>query len=175
MNKNKKNKIIAIIIAVVVAIVGIVATILLINNNNENGGDGSGARTLGGNITSFSFGKSYGMGGEVEYLLSRQGNKAHYKRNTFGALSEKDGNVEKTVDLKYLDELARIIRDDGIVEWDGFDESDGAILDGGGFSLKVEYDDGKSINAHGYMKYPDDYEAVKNELDSFFKRLEEES
>lgn len=176
MGKKKKIGIIVAAVAVLVVVAGIVAAVVLTNKNNGPDGNNPGGNTYNGQLKSFSFGESYGLGGAVDYILVKQEDgKALLKCNFFGAVSEKDKNIEKTIDAKYLSELEQILRDNNISEWNGFDQSEDGVLDGSGFSMKIDYDDGSSISAHGYMKYPDNYDKVQDELDAFFKRLMEEA
>ena len=164
----KKNVIITTVIVVLMAIIAVVAVVLLINNRSD--GNNSGDNERNGNITSFSFSRSYGLGGAVGYTITlKDGKKSSLKYEYYGYDSNEDNNFEKDIDAKYLDELADIIKEKKVVKWDGFDESKDGVLDGSGFSLKVKYDDGKEINAYGYMKYPDNYQEV---MESFDKVLE---
>ena len=45
------------------------------------------------------------------------------------------------------------------------------MLDGYSFSLKITYKDGQSINAHGYMKYPDNYRVASDALTDYLNTL----
>ena len=172
MTKHKKKTIITVIVAALVVFIGLVVAVLIISNNNSNGGSDGDVRN--GNIASFSFGRGYGLGGAVGYTIARKdNNKASLKYEYFGFSSDEDSNFEKDIDAEYLDELADIIKEENIVKWDGFDKSDDGVLDGSGFSLKIKYDDGKEINAHGYMKFPDNYNEAENRLDAFLEKLKD--
>ena len=68
------------------------------------------------------------------------------------------------------EELAKILR--GLSAWDGFDGNARDVLDAPGFSLSVEFADGKQINARGYGKSPQGYREGRDQiLDFFEKRL----
>ncbi len=152
-NQSKKsfNKIVVIIGAVAVLLAGIAAAILLIGNE---------VNTRDGKIISFSYSHGSGEGGFEEYMVFEKDNNVILKYQCMGCFEEE--NVEKKIDAKYLDDLANIINDYKIAKWDGFDQSDDGVLDGDGFTLRVKYDDEKSIEAHGYMKYPSNYKEVRD-------------
>ena len=160
-NQSKKsfNKIIIIVGAIAVLLAGIAAAILLVGN---------AMNTRDGKIISFSYSHGSGMGGFEEYMVFKKDNSVILKYQCMGCFEEE--NVEKKIDAKYLDDLAGIINDYKIAKWDGFDQSDDGVLDGDGFTLKVEYDDKKSIEAHGYMKYPGNYKEAR---DVILDKLEE--
>ncbi len=162
----KKNTfgIIVAIAAGVAVLIGIVAAIVFLV--------GGQAKTRDGSIVEFSFGHGSGMGGDIEYTLKRQDNLALLSINRTGPLFSKGGDVKKTVDGKYLDRLADIINENEVVKWDGFDRSDNGVLDGGGFVLKITYDDGKTIEAHGYMMFPDNYDVVSDKFEELFSEIE---
>ena len=68
------------------------------------------------------------------------------------------------------EELAKILR--GLSAWDGFDGNARDVLDAPGFSLSVEFADGKQIKARGYGKSPQGYREGRDQiLDFFEKRL----
>ena len=168
MAKNKNNKIIAITIAALAVVaVGVAIIVAVINS--------AGGNVRSGSITSFLFNRGYGLGGAIECTLTKRGNSATLKYDYYGYNPDEDKHVEKTIDAKYLDELAGIISKNDVAKWDGFDESEDGVLDGSGFTLKIEYDDGETIDVHGYMKYPDDYEKVEDALDEFLHKLIDEA
>ena len=156
--------IVAMVTAGVAILIGIVAAIVFLV--------GGQSKTRDGSIVEFSFGHGGGMSGDVQYTLKRQDNLALLSINRTGALYDKGGNVEKTVDGKYLDRLADIINENEVAKWDGFDKSAHGILDGGGFVLKVTYDDEKTIEAHGYMMFPDNYAVVSDKFEELFSEIE---
>lgn len=83
-------------------------------------------------------------------------------------------NVEKEIDKSYLEELAKIINDNEIYKWNDFDKSDKNILDGYGFNLEVNYSNGKTLKAHGYMKYPKNYNEGHKVLSEFLEQIIED-
>ena len=166
MKKKNTFKIIAVVAVVIAAVIALAAVLVFKMNANKYERNGA--------ITSFSFSGSYGLGGAVGYTIVRQGDKVVLKYECFGYDEKDDVSVEKAVDAKCLDELASVIKEKGVAKWDGFDKSEDGVLDGSGFSLKVEYDDGKKIDAHGYMIYPDNYDEVQDAFDEILSKLVEE-
>ena len=118
-------------------------------------------------ITSFTYTLGYGLGGSCTYIVEAKDEKAIYKINCYGMNTTEE---EKEVDASYLKELQKIIDENEIYKWDGFDKSDDGVMDGSGFSLNVSYANGKSIKAHGYMKYPSNYQAGHKALLDFLTK-----
>lgn len=83
-------------------------------------------------------------------------------------------NMEKEIDKSYLEELAKIINDNEIYKWNGFDKSDKNILDGSSFNLEVNYSNDKSLKAYGYMKYPKNYKEGHKALSDFLEQIIED-
>ena len=82
-----------------------------------------------------------------------------------------DLDINKDIDKAKLDELAKLINEEKIYKWNDFSESDDNVMDGYGFGLKVEYEDGGYIEASGYGKYPDDYDKHHKALVTFLESL----
>lgn len=78
---------------------------------------------------------------------------------------------EYEVDDKTLNKIADILNKYEVSKWDGFDKSDKNVLDGNSFSFIVRLKNGGSIHASGYMKWPNNYSQVKNELKEVFDSL----
>ena len=58
-----------------------------------------------------------------------------------------------------------------VTKWDGFKKSNQYVLDGDSFSFNMKYEEDKSINASGYMMWPDNYREVKSYLDEVLGSL----
>ena len=61
---------------------------------------------------------------------------------------------------KKYKELAQIIEEYDLVSWDGFGKDSINVLDGGGFSLEILWNDGTAISANSQYPYPDNFEEV---------------
>ena len=58
-----------------------------------------------------------------------------------------------------------------VTKWDGFKKSNQYVLDGDSFSFNMKYEEDKSINASGYMMWPDNYREVRSYLDEVLGSL----
>ncbi len=167
MNKHNKKQIknirigfiiLGLVLLTIVTLGGIAFSKILTNKRYE------------GNIVSFNFSSSSGWdyGG---YTIDNTGDKVVFRYS--GLDGGKNKNVTRTISGEYLDRIGEILEKYDVASWDGFDESDDGILDGGGFLLKVKYTSGATIEAQGYMKYPDNYDAVRGELSEVFDEIME--
>ena len=68
----------------------------------------------------------------------------------------------------------KILEDNNVVEWDGFNKFDKYVLDGNGFSFSLENKNGEKVSADGYMKWPKNYTTVKSKLDKIFNKIYKE-
>ncbi len=82
-----------------------------------------------------------------------------------------DLDINKEIEKDKITELEKIIKDNEIYNWDGFDEYDQDVYDGYGFTLKIEYKDGKKTEAQGYMLYPKNYDEGHKALVNYFESL----
>ena len=62
-----------------------------------------------------------------------------------------------------------------VIKWDGFKGNDPYVLDGDSFSMSLTLKDGTNISASGYMKWPENYIKVRNELDDIFMQIYDET
>lgn len=115
------------------------------------------------------------FGGACDYSLRRIGDHVMFSaQGTNG--NETDIHVEfddaegffSGTDI--MSELQQILIDEGIAAWDGFDEHDDSILDGYGFTLKVDYAT-STVSASGYEKYPEGYTTASSALEAFLGKL----
>ncbi len=90
------------------------------------------------------------------------------------------GNEEREVKIdrvvqepELLPRLAELIRTQKVAAWNGFKGKNASALDGGSFSLAAVYDQGGRIQASGYVKFPQDYQKVRNAVFAIFQPLAE--
>jgi len=57
-----------------------------------------------------------------------------------------------------LADLEKILKDNQIAAWNGFDKANRNILDGSYFTLEAQFSRA-SITAHGYMRWPPNFDA----------------
>lgn len=85
-------------------------------------------------------------------------------------VADEDAKVVE-VSVKQMKTLESILAKYHVGRWDGFQENDNSVFDGGGFNLSITMKNGNEISAEGYMKWPKNYSKVVAELDSFFEKL----
>lgn len=164
----KKTIIIIVITLVVLLIItlGTFGVIKLMKILNNNDGD---REIIDSNIIEFSYEHGSYFGGYNEYhLYYTEEGIAHIEAIGYNG---SELNIDKDIDESVFGEIEKIVNEQEIYKWDGFDESDNDILDGSSFSLKIMYKDGQSINAHGYMKYPDNYRIASDALTDYLNTL----
>ena len=120
------------------------------------------------NIISFTYGFGSFTGGYYKYKINVVDNKVMFNATGFNGV---ELDISKEIDSTYLIQLSNIINDNKIYEWDGFDKSDNSILDGYGFSLEISYENGETIKAGGYMKYPKGYDSAHENLFNFLQSI----
>jgi len=119
-------------------------------------------------VTAFSY--SYGsfFGGYWDYKIVAEDNQLWLQ--VTGA-NRWDLDVSAPIDPKHLQEIGELIDQQKIYQWNGFDKSDSQIMDGSSFTLEVLYENGETLTAHGYMKYPAHYEEGHAALVAYLKAL----
>lgn len=80
-------------------------------------------------------------------------------------------DIDKKIDKSYLKELSKIINENKIYEWNGFNKHNKDVQDGYGFSLEVNYENGEVIKSIGYMEYPKNYNKIHNILTDFLESI----
>ena len=77
---------------------------------------------------------------------------------------------EKTVtaDPSFMDEIVKIIKENGADRWDGFSGDDSWVMDGSAFSLFVASEDGILISAGGRENYPDGFGKFNQDMEKLY-------
>ena len=70
-----------------------------------------------------------------------------------------------------LERIEKVLKDNHVEKWNGFNKNDKNVLDGDSFSMSITTREGEEIDAHGYMKWPTNYGEVKTELDKIFEDI----
>ena len=82
---------------------------------------------------------------------------------------------EKAQEVELSQEQVKAIEDllnkYHVGKWDGFNKVDKRILDGRSFSISISLENGETISAHGYMKYPKNYQEVRDGLQDIIGSL----
>ena len=127
------------------------------------------------NIKYFNFGYSTGymMNANVSYNIELKDDKYIISIKPDGKSEEE--TLKKEISTKKIKELEKILKEYEVGKWNGFDKVDKNVLDGNSFSLRVKFANDDTIDASGYMKYPENYSIVRNELDKFFMDIYEKN
>lgn len=67
-------------------------------------------------------------------------------------------------DAKLMDRVREILEMNEVGSWNGFHGNNFMVLDGGGFSMYVEFTDGTTLSAFGENCFPANYQTVASEL-----------
>ena len=122
-------------------------------------------------IISFKFRYTYNNSkdGFVEYIILKGDNEhgASVKLRNESAEERREFPV-RSEDVLRLEEILNRYK---VGKWDGFNKSNKLVLDGNSFSLYLKTNDGTSVEAHGYMRYPSNYKEVRQELDGLFEEI----
>ena len=109
----------------------------------------------------------YMMNADTEYEYELKDGK--YIMTVKPYLVDRDDAVSFEVDKSVIEEIEEVLNKYEVYKWNGFHKSDHNVLDGDSFSFSVSMND-KDISAHGYMKWPDNYRNVVNEVEEIFNR-----
>ena len=105
--------------------------------------------TIGGN--SFRWEVTREQDGSVRFKLS------DYEERGYEDLSD-------TVPATFMDSLEALCRRHKVHNWDGFRGINRHVCDGSGFTLDIDYEDGREVSAHGMNKFPSGYRDFREEL-----------
>lgn len=110
---------------------------------------------------------SYFMG-YFEYDISKSNEKTTLTAHGYNGV---DLNINTEINSSALNDILEIVKEQNIVSWNNFSKSDDNILDGYSFSLYIEFKNGETINAHGYEKYPKNYDIAHKALSNYLEKL----
>ena len=124
--------------------------------------------------------------GEIQYFtfVTREGSE-RYSHARYALRTEAGGYVVEikpagvpdeevqiySVEADFVRQLEQLLRKGGVESWNGFDKSSKTARDGSSFDLTVIMADESLIEAGGYMKWPKNYEVVRDGLDALFGGL----
>lgn len=118
---------------------------------------------------SFSYTNGYAINSNVLYEL----NYKDYKYIAIIKPNEVSEEDKKTVVVKEdtIKRIEDVLKKYNVQNWNNFSKFDKNVLDGDSFTLNIKLKNGQTISANGYMKWPKNYNEVKNELDIIFMEL----
>ena len=76
-----------------------------------------------------------------------------------------------TIEKGKVKELENALNGTQLYTWNGFNKVDKGVLDGDSFSLNLKYNEGNSITASGYMRWPTDYGTIKQLIVNWFNDI----
>ena len=120
-------------------------------------------------IVSFTYNYGSYHGGYYKYNISKVEDDIIFTAKGSNGIKL---DIDKKIDKSYLKELANIINENKIYEWNGFNKHNKDVLDGYGFYLEVNYENGEVIKANGYMEYPKNYDKSNKVLTAFLESIE---
>ncbi len=118
---------------------------------------------------SFSYTVGYAMNARVRYEIDYDNNE--YKTSIIPNGIPDEDKLEIIINKEVIDRIEQVLNKYNISKWNGFDKVDKNVLDGDSFSLYLRMQNDKTIEASGYMKWPEDYGKVRSELDSIFMEI----
>ena len=73
-------------------------------------------------------------------------------------------------------ELVQIIEENDLVSWDGWQDEDPNLqyVDGGCFTLEIQWSDGSSVSAESQPPYPENFTEADQAIHTFFKSFRKE-
>lgn len=98
------------------------------------------------------------------YTLTKDGDNYNYELE----LNCQNDYVSGEADADMFENALKLVVDNHVAAWDGFDEVATDVLDGSGFSFRVNLSDGRTLYAHGSNAFPEGYHAVSNGLREMF-------
>lgn len=75
------------------------------------------------------------------------------------------------VDRAFMRKIRDIIEENEVNKWNGFDKTNSRSIKGDAFSIDIRMANNRKIFARGYMKWPKNYSAVREQFDQLFKDL----
>lgn len=124
-------------------------------------------------VTSFhlSYSKGYMMNANIIYEFYYDKKTTKYIVSVKPYLIDENDKVTKEVSKEFADKIKDILIKYDIGKWNGFKKYDKDVLDGDGFSFHVRMMDDETIEADGYMVWPENYRKVVSEFDNLFMKI----
>lgn len=111
------------------------------------------------------------FGGEYEFSIYYEGETPYLLAKGYNGVML---NYKQELTEEDLKKLAKNLVDADVAAWNGFDKRANSVSDGYSFKLDITYWDDTILQAHGYMKYPKNYNEVDRVLKDFFFGMIEE-
>lgn len=122
------------------------------------------------NITNFNFSYTTGNEKDASVLYEIQCEESCMVGVKLEGVSS-DKTIKAQISKDKIIEIENILNKYEVSKWNNFHKTDNSVLDGNSFSINIHTKDNYSVNASGYMMWPNNYSKVKEEIDSLFKGL----
>lgn len=126
-----------------------------------------------GQLKSFSFATGGSSRYEIRELSAiQEGQGIRLQIDTWLEINGEDQQIQinKVVqEPDLLPKLAKLIREQKLSEWNGFDGKNSIGLDGNRFSFLAVYDRGGKIQAKGHIKLPKNYQKGRTAILEIFE------
>lgn len=102
--------------------------------------------------------------------------KIEYKDYKYIATIKPSGKSEEEakqieIDENTLEKIVEVLNKYNVYTWNNFHKNNKSVLDGTSFSFNLETKEDKTIDASGYMRWPNNYKNVRDELNTIFNSL----
>ena len=111
------------------------------------------------------------MNASVSYSLRKEDGKYIAAIKPKGVPTEEAKTYEVTE--TFVKELEKFLWENQVEKWNGFDRSAKIVRDGNQFSLDIYMENGDEFSAHGYMKWPKNYQIVSEGIIALFDQLKD--
>ena len=93
------------------------------------------------------------------------------RHTAYFSLANEEELYPVPVDAAFATALTDLLRQHGMMAWDGFNQSVSALMDGTSFSVSFSFADGTRVHARGYGAFPPGYSQAASALDDLFLPL----
>ena len=154
-----------VMIIIVIIVIGVCCYLILNKNRIRN------YNLDGSNIKSFyiSYSNGYMMNAYTRYQLALESDKYIAKIKPYGVAEEDILEIE--VEKELMENISEVLKKYEVNKWNGFNKTDKGVLDGDSFSFSVTLINDQSIEASGYMRWPEHYRDVVNEISPLFMSI----
>ena len=117
----------------------------------------------------FTYTNGYMINSYTRYQIVIEEEKYIAKIKPYGKSEDEEKEIE--INQDFIEKIVTILKKYEVTKWDGFNKSDHDVMDGDSFSISITMINDKSINASGYMKWPNNFRNVRDEISVLFMNL----
>ena len=154
---------VVVIVSILLIIVVIIVLLLLKIKQSDKIINASNIESL-----DFHYTQGYMINSDIRYELKCKGDCILIYKPL--GISYEEAKTYK-VSSDVLLEIEYLLNKYKVFKWNGFHGNDKNVLDGDSFGFFVSLKNGESIEASGYMSWPDNYYEVRDGLDTIFDKI----